>query len=108
MATKKTIRRNTLENADAKEWIANFNKAQFLQEDLYNTLESMKLRWLSDGAKQWLYAMEKSATGNCEYTEYSSFLEALEEFQSRLNDESNSELEYLIRELYYDKYQQED
>ena len=68
MATKKTIRRNTLENADAKEWIANFNKAQFLQEDLYNTLESMKLRWLSDGAKPWLYAMEKSATGNCEYT----------------------------------------
>ena len=68
----------------------------------------MKLRWLSDGAKQWLYAMEKSATGNCEYTEYSSFLEALDEFQSRLNDESNSELEYLIRELYYDKYPQED
>ena len=49
------------DTADAKEWIANFNKAQFLQEDLYNTLESMTFRWMSEGTKRVLYTMEKSA-----------------------------------------------
>ena len=106
MATKKTIRRNTLENSDAKEWIANFNKAQFLQEDLYNTLESMTFRWMSEGAKEWLYTLEKKATENFAFS--STFLEAMEEFQQRLNDEASSEIQYLMDELYYDKYPQED
>ena len=106
MTTKKTINTNKQDIADAQDWIANFNKAQFLQDDLYNTLESLTLRWMSEGAKEWLYAMEKKATENFAFS--STFLEAMEEFQERLNDEASSEIQYLMDELYYDKYPQED
>ena len=59
MTTKKTINTNKQDIADAKEWIANFNEAQFLQDGLYNTLEAMTFRWMSEGAKRVLYTMEK-------------------------------------------------
>ena len=94
------------DTADAKEWIANFNKAQFLQDSLYNTLEAMTFRWMSEGTKRVLYTMEKSATENFAFS--STFLEAMEEFQQRLNDEASSEIQYLINDLYNDKYPQED
>ena len=106
MTTKKTINTNKQDTADAKEWIANFNEAQFLQDGLYNTLEAMTFRWMSEGAKRVLYTMEKSATENFAFS--STFLEAMEEFQERLNDEASSEIQYLMDELYYDKYPQED
>ena len=50
MTTKKTINTNKQDIADAKEWIAKFNEAQFLQDGLYNTLEAMTFRWMSEGA----------------------------------------------------------
>ena len=106
MTTKKTINTNKQDTADAKEWIANFNEAQLLQDSLYNTLEAMTFRWMSEGAKRVLYTMEKKATENFAFS--STFLEAMEEFQERLNDEASSEIQYLINDLHIDKYPQED